>query len=943
MSREILRAVVMVFFACAWVPVGSLERPSSEADERQSQVRVEATKTEHIREPLGLQTRSPRFQWQLLSNERSQLQSAYQILVATTLEKLQAGIGDKWDSGKVKSDNSVEVSYAGSDLQSGERSYWKVRIWDNDGRPSEYSDPSSFEMGLLNKSDWLGKWIAARNSISSPIFRREVPINGSVRRARVYVSGLGYYELYVNGQKIGDRVLDPASTHYHDRQTPKLGSRVLYSTYDVTKYVHGGSNALGVMLGHGPYSAEAAESVWERYASRPCVILQMNIELSDGRTLSIASDSSWKESSGPITYNDISHGETFDARLEQPGWNNIGFNDTAWESASLAEPPSGVLIAQTLPASRVMETFPVSKVLIPKEPEFFDGVHIYDFGQNFTGWVRLTVSGPRGAKIALRYSSRIYAEDDTLDTRANEPPLEPARQTDTYILKGSGAEIWEPRFTLHGFRYVEVRGATDVLSVNKIEGRFVRSALESTGSFWSSNELLNSIHHNIQWTFMSSFQGFPQDAMERNERVGWLGDPGYVAEDYIYNFDMLGFLEKWLNDIQDSQRQNGNISVVSPVNSSAAYNSNAAYEVWPCWTNTYPLLVWYLYQYYGDQQVLAAHYDSLKRLVAFTGAAAINHIITGGLGDHMEPQENGFSHIWPLHTPSGLTSTACYYETTAVLSRIAGILGHSADARKYRKLARDTKAAFNTRFLDTNTNQYATGSQTSNALALYLELVPTERISHVLENLVDDIVYRHNTHVSTGIIGSNALVQILPRLGNAALMYKLATQTTYPSLGEQVMKGATTICETYECGPWLSQNMKMFGSLDKFFYRDLAGIAPEAPGYRRVLIKPQPVGDLQSVKASQRTVRGDVGVEWIKGDTSFDLSVSIPAGMEADIRIPTLGLMSLQIAESGSTVWKSNSFVPGTAGLHSAKAVADSISFCVGSGNYHFTVSGSGF
>jgi alpha-L-rhamnosidase len=914
----------------------------------QSQMLVTELKTEHLTEPLGIETSRPRFSWLLDSDERGQLQTGYQVLVATSLDKLQADQGDKWDSGKVSSDNSVEVPYAGRELASGERCYWKVRVWDKNGLPSAYSVPSFFEMGLRKQSEWQGKWIAARKGVSSPIFRRAISIQKPVKRARVYISGLGYYELFINGKKVGDRVLDPASTYYNNDQSFKLNTRVLYAIYDVTPYLQAGANALGVMLGNGWYSAEADvdRSTFGRspYGDRPRLILQMNLELADGQRLSVVSDANWKTSSGPITYNDLFNGETYDARLEQPGWDKPGFNDSSWESALLGEAPSGVLTAELIGPGRVMQSIQPVKIITSKEPGIFWGTYIYDFGQLFTGWVRIKVRGPRGAELVLKYGSRIYPEDDSLDTRSNIPPRQEARQTDTYILKGEGTEVWEPHFTLHGFRYVEIRGFTDTPAVESIEGRFVRSALEPDGSFASSNELINQIHHNIQWTFMSSFQGIMQDAADRSERVSWLGDPSFVAEDYIYNYDMAAFWEKWLNDIQDSQLEDGNVPIVSPLHIRDGTSTlSALYQLWPCWESTYPLLTWYLYQYYGDTRVLEDHYASLKKLVDFISAHASGYIIPAGMGDHMEPQENGYSHFFPRHTPAGLTSTAYYYYEVWILSQIAEVLHKSEDAGRYAALATNIKEAFNRRFFDSGSNQYATGSQTSNALALYLKLVPPDKVPAVMKNLVDDVVTKHNGHLSTGIIGSNALAQTLPQYGAADVMYRIATQTTYPSLGYQVMLGATAVCESYECGPLLSQNMKMFGSLDKFFYRNLAGINMGSPGYRLILIKPQPVGDLRTVTASQRTVRGTIKVAWVKGDNSLNLNVSIPAGTEADICIPKLGSIYLIVTESGTPVWKGNAYVPGVPGLTGGTDTPEAVILHAGSGSYTFAMNGAGF
>jgi alpha-L-rhamnosidase len=950
-NRVALNVVIslMMFSAGFKGTAGQAGTGASAREERLTGMKAVQLKCEHLTDPLGVEAPQPRLSWVLESNDRGQLQTAFQILVATSLQKLEADRADKWDSGQIASDNSVEVPYKGSPLTSGERCYWKVRSWGKDGKPGAYSAASYFEMGLLKQADWQGKWIGSRKGISSPLLRREFRLETAANRARVYLSGLGYYELYINGKRVGDRVLDPASTYYTNDQPFKLYPRVLYASYDVTDLLlNAGPNVIGVMLGHGWYSAEADVAPRRApYGDRPCLILQMNVDLSNGHKMSLSTDDSWKTSAGPITYNDLFHGEAYDARLERPGWDKPGYDDAQWEKAVLAEPPGGTLTAEVFPANQVTETLKPIRVIKPKAPELFAEAFVYDFGQNFSGWVKIRVSGPRGATITLKYGAKIYPEDDSLDNRSNTPPLLDARQTDTYILKGQGMEEWEPRFTLHGFRYVEVRGFSDLPALESIEGRFVHSALKPTGTFTCSEDLINKIHHNIQWTFASSLQGLIQDAADRAERQGWLGDPGFVAEDYIYNFDMTALWEKWLNDMQDIQKNDGNLPFVAPLHWRAVPGQGDSlfdtYAKWPVFQSTYPLLIWYLYQYYGDNRVLEEHYASLKKLIDFQGTTANHYTISFGLGDHMEPQDNGRHHFSPLHTPASLTSTAFYYYGAWILSRVAELLGKDDDARRYSAVSQNIKDAFNQKFLNKASNQYATGSQTSNALPLYFEMVPDERIPAVMKNLVDDIVVKHNGHQSTGIVGTNALAQALPRYGASEVMYQIVTQTTFPSLGYQISLGATTLCETLNCEPWLSQNMKMFGSVDKFFYRNLAGIGLGGPGYRHILIKPQLVGDLKSVTASLDTVRGRIAVEWVKGDSSFQLKVSIPTGSEADITIPKLGNIDAVVTESDKTIWKADAYVPGVPGLTSGADNGGSVTFHAGSGTYKFDVSGSPF
>jgi len=792
-------------------------------------------------------------------------------------------------------------------------------VWDKDDNPGPWSNVATFEMGLLKNGDWQGMWIGADTSISAPLLRKEFIVNKKIKWARVYISGLGYYELYINGKKVGDHVLDPGTTYYNKDQPFELHSRVLYATYDVSDYLKIGKNVAGVMLGNGWYSSDEEPIGREPYGDRPKLILQMNIEFTDDENVSIVTDNTWKTSSGPIISNDICGGETYDARLEKPGWDTPGYDDSDWDKAKIVEPPDGVLTSQLIPPIKVMKIIEPVRIMEPAE-----NVYVYDFGQNFTGWTRLCLSGERGTKVTLKYAGRIY-EDYKLDRRNNLK----AEQTDTYILKGEGREVWEPRFTLHGFRYVEVSGFPGRPRLENLEGYFVHSAVETSGSFTCSNSLINQIHHNVCWTFMSSFQSIPQDAAERHERVGWLGDPGFVAEDYIYNFDTASFWTKWLNDIKDAQKPNGDVPVISP------RHWRNIYSEMPAWKSTYPLFVWYIYQYYEDVRILEEHYDGIKKLVDFLSTKADNYIISCGLGDHMEPQDN-FSSFRPKHTPVPFTSTAYYYYDACILSRTAGILGKTEDAKYYSDLANNIKDAFNGKFFDEATNHYATGSQTSNALPLYLGMVPEGKEKAVANNLVDDIIITHKGHLSTGIIGTNALEQALPEYGWANVMYGIATQTTFPSWGYEVSKGATTIWECFEVDSNHCLNMKMFGSVEKFFYKDLAGISPASPGYKQITIKPHIVDELKQVSASVKTVRGKIKSNWIRKNNGFQLNVTIPVNSQAKVYIPKVGLKNVTVKESGKIIFQDDSYIDGIVGINDGKKNANYVIFNIGSGSYSF-------
>lgn len=922
--------------------VGSAALASDVRAPQAGSITVTGLRVEHTVQPLALGTARPRLRWMLESSARGKAQSAYQVLAASNLEKLEAGLVDQWDSGKVRSDDSVEVRYAGKALRSGARVYWKVRIWDEKDSVSAYSAPSFFETGLLNSTDWQGEWIGAAKEISAPLLRREFSIDAPVRSAKAYISGLGFHELSINGQKIGDRVLEPASSYYHNDQPFNLGSRVFYSAYDVTNSLKSGLNAIGVMLGHGWYSAEPHRMAWrwrDPYGDRPRLKVQLNIELVDGRRLHVVSDGAWKSASGPIVYNDLADGETYDAQLEHPGWDIAGFDDAQWDRVALVEAPTGRLTAQLLPPTRVIETLPVQRELSPQGVlPTITASRIYDFGQGVSGWTRITVRGVRGSKLHLRYAARVYEDNQMLDTRSNGTDNLAefsigARQVDTYVLKGEGDEVWEPRFTLHGFRFVEIQGLSEKTALQKIEGRIVHSALAPTGSFVSSNALLNRIHQNIQWTLRSGFQGIPQDAAERAERYAWLGDSGFTALEHLYSYDMAGFWEKWLNDLADSQREDGSLPNVSPM-----HPRRVSYTAWPTWQSAYPLLAWRLYEFYGDRQVLEQHYEGIKKLVDAHTRVANDDLVAGEpVGDHMEPQPSGVTSHDSLHTSSALTANAYHYFNTLAVARMAEVLGKTADARTYSNRAARIKLAFNRQFFQPKTNEYASGSQASQALPLQLRLVPEGKAAAVAKRLIEDI-RQNDTRLTTGVVGTPAVMDALSQYKAASLLYDLATQTRYPSLGDQIAKGATTVCETYECDPWFSQNMRMFASWGRFLYRDLAGISPASAGYRRVLIEPQPVGDLQSVTATQHTVRGLVSVAWTRRDHSFDLKVSIPAGAEADIAVPTLGKKGIRITEGESPVWEFDSYRPGTEGLTGATANSDAVVFHAGSGNYQFTL-----
>ena len=590
-----------------------------------------------------------------------------------------------------------------------------------------------------------------------------------------------------------------------------------------------------------------------------------------------------------------------------------------------------------------------------------DGSTVYDFGHNMTGWTRLTVSGPAGASVTIRHGHGINA-DNSLDNRANMYSYaddvefhaeaeargeqgftsgapdgtdydHSARQSDTYILAGSGRETYEPRFTLHGFRCAEVSAQGGDVAVESIEARQVRTSIAESDGFECSDALLNRIHANVNRTFASSLQGYPQDAADRSERVGWLGDP--IVEDFSFTFDAVLFWSKWLDDLADSQLESGDLPVISPLQWRRTYD---AYLMYPVWKSSYPIVAWDVYQESGDPRILERHYDRIEKLVQFLASRADRHLLTEGLGDHMEPQPDGTSAFAPVNTPAGLTSTAFYCRDVQILAWAAALLGDRARAEVYSRLAEEIRAAFNSEYFDHSSASYATGSQCANAVPLALGLVPAGCEDRVLDNIVADIEARGG-HLSTGMLGTDALARVLGASGRADVFYTLATQTTFPSWGEQVAKGATTLWEAWEgeTNPQLSYNMKLFGSVQKFFFRDLAGIRRRAPGYAEFAVEPQIVGGLTSARAELNTVRGAISSGWRRDGDTLQLDVSIPPNTAATVAVPALGDDDPHVAEGPASVWQHGAAAAQRPGIRRARQDRHAVVFEVGSGEYSFT------
>jgi len=863
--------------------------PALSAPEGPGPMAPTALRCEYLDNPMGVDVPKPRFFWVVEHTERGQVQSAYQIVVSTDPK---AAAGDVWDSGKVVSAKSTQVVFAGKALESGKSYFWKVRAWDRGGREGPWSAVASFDTGLFNKSDWKGAWIGKKNQL-----RKEFTLKGRVKRARAYIAGLGYYELRLNVRKAGNHVLDPGWTTYD--------KRVLYVTYDITSFLREGANAVAVTLGNGWYKSRA-------------LLLQINIELEDGTTATVVSDASWKAADGPIFEDSIYNGESYDARRETPGWERPGFDDKDWPAAEAVKAPAGVLSAQMMPAIQVVDTLVPLGMTNPKP-----GVYVFDMGQNFSGWARLRVSGPRGTDVRLRFAELLYA-DGTLNTEN----LRSARAEDHYILKGEGGEMWEPRFTYHGFRYVEITNFPGTPKLDSVRGRVVHSAVDPIGSFSASKDILNGLQRIITWGQKTNLHSIPTDCDQRDERMGWMGDAQGTAEEAIMNFDMAAFYTNFVRDIRDIQDDKGRLSDTVP-HIWGGENSD------PAWATAYPLICWYMYQYYGDTRVLEEHYDGMRKYVEFLRSKAENGLVKfSSYGDWVAVEK----------CPGTIVSSFYYYYDVKIQADVARVLGKTQDAALYDKLTAEIRTAFNREYYNPKTGDYADGTQTANTLPLFLD-IPTEKEGGAWGRLFDDIVYKHNSHLTTGIIGTKYIMELLTRTGAADLAYDIAVQTDYPSWGYMIKNGATTLWELWQKreGPSMnSHNHPMFGSVGSWLYKALAGInlAPGATGFEKILVQPQMVRDLMHASGSTMTVRGEVACAWSRTEKTVRVEVTIPGGSEAEVVIPKLNIRNVRISEGGQTIWVGDKFIVGAAGVTGFVDKDGAIRVKTGGGRYVFLLEG---
>lgn len=847
-------------------------------------INVDSLKVEMQENPQGIATEKPRFSWQIKSGFTDVRQVSYQIQVAPTEKDLKQEKNLLWNTGIVPSNESILIPYDGGKLISGRKYYWRVKSTTNKGE-SRWSKPNYWSMALLERSDWQASWIG-ENELSNPgetaegntrlaarYLRKPFTTSKKINRATLYISGLGCYGAYLNGKPVSDDVLSPTVSWYPER--------VYYNVYDVTPLAKKGENLLAVKLGNGRFFGMRQSPT--QVFGLPRLIAQLAVEYGDGTSDLIVSDASWKiTSKGPIIANNEFDGEEYDARLEIDGWNRVDYDDSGWKNADLMEDPGGTLTAQPNPNIRVMEEIqPIGITALA------DGRYILDMGQNMVGWLHMAdLQGKKDQPVTFRFAE-LLNPDSTLYL-AN---IRSAKVTDRYIPSVDGTFSWEPSFVYHGFRFVEITGLEEKPTLQNFTGKVIYDKMETTGSFQTNNEIINRIFKNAYWGIRGNYRGMPTDCPQRDERQGWLGDraTGCFGEAFVFNNAPL--YAKWLQDIEDSQSPEGSISVVSP-RYWTIYNDDVT---WPA--------AWFygakmLWQQYGNTAPIFRHYESMKRyLERIQQVSMQDYIITKDTyGDWcMPPESQELIHSQdPSRKTAGpILSTTMYYSLLNLMIEFAELTGNQDDIPGFRELAGKIRDAYNRTYFNADSARYDNNTVTANILSLQLGLVPEGSEAALFENIVKKTEVDFGGHVSTGVLGIQQLMRGLTQHGNVDLAYKIATNTTYPSWGYMIDKGATTIWELWNgdtADPAMNSgnHVMLLGDLLIWYYENLAGIKnyPGSVAYKKLLMEPKFPEGLSHVKASYHSVYGDIKSEWSKTGNTLDWEISIPANTSAIVRLP---------------------------------------------------------
>ena len=823
---------------------------------------------EHLINPIGLDNRIPRLSWQMNDRRQGAKQTAYQVFVST--EKSDITSGSIWNTGKIDS-NEILITYSGTELKPFTRYYWMVQIWDQDGNMST-SDISFFETGMMDIKNWQGTWISDHNDIHhepAPYFRKAFDAKKAVKSARAYIAVAGLYELYINGEKIGNHRLDPLYTRFDRRN--------LYVAYDVTKQIQNGKNAIGVLLGNGWYNHQSM-AVWDfhraPWRNRPAFCFDLHLTYEDGSTEIIKSGRDWKTSSGALVFNSIYTAEHYDARLEQKGWNTANFDDSEWHGVAYRGAPSQNIVSQQVQPIRNVETYEAQAV-----KKINDTTYVFDFGQNMSGVTKIKITGEEGTVIKLKHGERLYEDGrvdlSNIDVYYRGDKVKYPFQTDILILSGKGEDEFMPKFNYKGFRYVEVTSSKPVeLGKDNLTAYFMHSDVSVKGELKASNDLINKLWKATNMAYLSNLMGYPTDCPQR-EKNGWTGDGHFAIETALYNYDGITVYEKWLADHRDEQQPNGVLPDIIPTGG-WGYGTENGLD----WTSTIAIIPWNIYMFYGDSKLLSDCYENIKSYVNYVEQNYPDGLTSWGRGDWV-----------PVKSKSSLelTSSVYYYVDTKILADAAKLFGYDEDYQYYSALAKKIKDAINAKYLNRQTGIYASGTQTELSVPLQWKVVPDDMVELVAHNLAKK-VEEAGFHLDVGVLGAKALLNALSENGHAEAAYKVAAQNTYPSWGWWIVNGATTLLENWdlEATQDISDNHMMFGEIGAWLYKGLGGIFPDPrqPGFKHIILKPNFPKDLNQFEASHNSPYGQIVSKWKKEKKNIIYDIEIPANSEATLYLP---------------------------------------------------------